>query len=71
MSPYEVAAREKKASAIARYLIPQIDFTRIDPAGALVSLSQAYRNECARRAGQNKPSQRTWARVVELVAVAV
>lgn len=69
MSPYEAAARERKASTIAMYLLALVDgdVNRIEGLG---NAHPTVRAELAHRAGQKTPSETTWNRVVELIAAA-
>lgn len=65
MSPYEVQARERKASAIAMVLAAHdvnVAMTR--------SMPGELRELAAKKAGQKKPSETTWARVVEIMEAA-
>ena len=60
----EVQARERKATAIAAHLFEQ----GVDVAAAAM-VAQPERDMVARRAGQRSPSEKTWAVVLEKLAV--
>ena len=63
-STRETEAREKKATAIAAYLSEH----GVDVAAA-ATMKQPERDALARRAGQRSPSEKTWAVVLEKLAM--
>ena len=68
---FEAEARERKAQAIARCVWRHTERSdRTNPAwpAVLEQAGTSMRNILAEAAGQNAPSDETWARVVELVA---
>ena len=60
VNTFELAAREKKAHAIARWL--QDETVRVAEA-----TDQNQRNQIAKLAKQNEPSVETWRRVIEIL----
>jgi hypothetical protein len=66
-NPYQRAARETKANAIATEILDSVKVAPPWFLDAIRNLDQPNRDKLARMAGQKSPSPETWDRVVDVI----